>query len=117
MDGSLVSKVKKPWGHYTILYEDFPKMKVKELYVEPNKELSLQKHSNRSEHWTVICGEPTVALGSDQDFLGYIKPKIHEHIEIPVGHWHQLSNQTDYLVKILEIQYGSSCEEEDIERI
>jgi mannose-6-phosphate isomerase-like protein (cupin superfamily) len=30
--------------------------------------------------------------------------------------WHQLCNETDQPLKIIEIQYGENCVEEDIER-
>jgi mannose-6-phosphate isomerase-like protein (cupin superfamily) len=35
---------------------------------------------------------------------------------ISVNDWHQLSNETNEPLKILEIQYGEKCVEEDIER-
>ena len=31
--------------------------------------------------------------------------------------WHQLANETDKPLKIVEIQYGKNCVEEDIERL
>lgn len=107
----------KPWGHYKILYEDYPVFKVKELVVWPGRSLSLQRHRSRNEQWTVIVGDPTVLLGSDRKLLETIHIKKHQKLEIPVGHWHQLRNDTDYVVKVLEIQYGESCDENDIERI
>ena len=33
------------------------------------------------------------------------------------GEWHQLTNGSDELLRILEVQYGETCIEEDIERI
>jgi mannose-6-phosphate isomerase-like protein (cupin superfamily) len=35
---------------------------------------------------------------------------------VPVADWHQLTNPFDAPVKIVEIQYGEQCIEEDIER-
>lgn len=40
----------------------------------------------------------------------------HQEYRVPVGEWHQLSNPFDEPVKIVEIQYGDRCEEEDIVR-
>jgi mannose-6-phosphate isomerase-like protein (cupin superfamily) len=37
-------------------------------------------------------------------------------MKIPVGGWHQLTNPFDEPCKIIEIQYGIKCIEEDIER-
>ena len=110
-------KTERAWGCYTVLYEYDPTMKVKELYVEPRKSLSLQRHRERSEHWTVIEGAPTVLLGKTSKNVKTHYLTVHDRVDIPVGHWHQLRNDTEYPVKILEIQYGSGCIEEDIERL
>jgi mannose-6-phosphate isomerase-like protein (cupin superfamily) len=51
---------------------------------------------------------------------GYMMPSTpldtHTTIKIPAGEWHQLINPTDKPCKIVEIQYGTECEEDDIER-
>jgi mannose-1-phosphate guanylyltransferase len=112
-----MSITEKPWGYYKILYENFPVLKVKELVVYPRSSLSLQRHRARNEQWTVIVGTPTILMGSDRNLLDTIELKQHQHLEIPVGHWHQLRNNSNFVVKILEIQYGENCDEHDIERI
>ena len=40
----------------------------------------------------------------------------HDGFTIPLGEWHQLANEGEIPLKVVEIQYGDSCEEEDIER-
>jgi len=35
---------------------------------------------------------------------------------IPRGEWHRLTNPYEVPCKIVEIQYGAACKEEDIER-
>jgi mannose-6-phosphate isomerase-like protein (cupin superfamily) len=40
----------------------------------------------------------------------------HQEFNIPVTDWHQLTNPFDRPCKIVEIQYGEQCIEEDIER-
>jgi mannose-6-phosphate isomerase-like protein (cupin superfamily) len=35
---------------------------------------------------------------------------------ISKGEWHQLVNETDRPLQLVEIQYGEDCVEEDIER-
>jgi mannose-6-phosphate isomerase-like protein (cupin superfamily) len=51
---------------------------------------------------------------------GYALPskelEKHQEFKIPVSEWHQLTNPYDVPCKIVEIQYGKSCIEEDIER-
>ena len=37
-------------------------------------------------------------------------------IEIPAGGWHKLINDSEEELVIIEIQYGDTCDEEDIER-
>jgi mannose-6-phosphate isomerase-like protein (cupin superfamily) len=39
-----------------------------------------------------------------------------QEFRIPVAEWHQLTNPFDKPCKIVEIQYGNRCVEEDIER-
>ena len=100
----------KPWGHYVVLHEA-PGVKVKELVVEPGKSLSLQRHNYRAEHWHVSAGHALARVGNSTHFLGE-----HATVEIPLGAWHQLSNPATETLRIVEIQYGERCEEDDIER-
>ena len=109
-------KTIRHWGHYRVLY-DLPGTKVKELIVAPGQHLSMQRHQHRAEHWHVTEGTATVYSinrKSDQELLGEFS--THQHIHINRDEWHQLCNETDSLLKIVEIQYGDNCVEEDIER-
>jgi cytidyltransferase-like protein len=110
-------KTERPWGYYRVIHEDNPAVKVKELIVEPNQRLSMQRHSQRAEHWFVSQGTATVYTinrKSDAELVGEFTR--HQHIHIDRGQWHQLCNETDQPLKVVEIQYGDSCEEQDIER-
>lgn len=104
-------KTERPWGYYRVLYE-LPGTKVKELTVMPGQSLSMQRHQHRAEYWFVAEGACQVQtdLSSMQVF------KHDEIIKINVNAWHQLSNPFDVLCKLVEIQYGEQCIEEDIER-
>jgi len=42
--------------------------------------------------------------------------KMFDNLHIPKGEWHQLTNEEHVPLKILEIQYGSDCSEDDIHR-
>jgi cytidyltransferase-like protein len=109
-------KTQRAWGYYRVLH-DIPGTKVKELTVLPGQQLSMQRHQNRAEHWHVAEGTATVYSinrKSDQELLGTFGP--HHHIHINRNEWHQLCNETDQPLKIVEIQYGDNCVEEDIER-
>jgi cytidyltransferase-like protein len=109
-------KIERPWGYYRVLHE-VPGMKVKELTVNPGASLSMQRHNLRAEYWIVSEGEAVV---NRQMESGYSLPAVHlqKHVEyrVPLKEWHQLTNPYDIPVKIVEIQYGEQCVEEDIER-
>jgi mannose-6-phosphate isomerase-like protein (cupin superfamily) len=106
-------KNERQWGYYRVLHE-VPGMKVKELTVDPGKSLSMQKHQYRAEFWIVSEGIASLKrLG--QEGVTVLQP--HHQNTIYPKQWHQLINQTDQPVKIVEIQYGEKCDEEDIERL
>jgi len=103
-------KTERQWGYYRVLHE-VPGMKVKELTVNPGCSLSMQRHFKRSEHWQVSEGIAQVDTESEVRRLN-----LHDTIEIPVGTWHRLYNITNKPCRIVEIQWGEDCAEEDIER-
>ncbi len=109
-------KTERPWGYYRVLHE-VPGMKVKELTVEAGKTLSMQRHFKRSEYWIVGEGQAEVNRAMSSGYmLPPVKLQQHDEYDVPLGEWHQLTNPYDVPVKIVEIQYGEHCIEEDIER-
>jgi D-beta-D-heptose 7-phosphate kinase/D-beta-D-heptose 1-phosphate adenosyltransferase len=104
-------KTIRPWGYYRVLHTVGSNVKVKELTVDPGKSLSMQRHKHRSELWFVADG----LAGNNWDF-GSERIKPYKTETIHPGEWHQLHNPTDQPLKVIEIQYGECCEEEDIER-
>jgi mannose-6-phosphate isomerase-like protein (cupin superfamily) len=109
-------KTSRTWGYYRILH-DVPGCKVKELTVEPGQSLSMQRHFKRHEFWHVTEGNCILDM---QLPSGYALPPMdlsqHSQIQIPQGDWHRLSNPYSVPCRIVEIQYGDMCVEEDIER-
>ena len=103
-------KTERPWGYYRVLY-DVMGCKAKELVVNPGQRLSLQRHDHRAEYWFVSEGEATVYWE-----MGSSKIKKHHTETIHQKEWHQLANETDQPLKIVEIQYGTRCDEADIQR-
>ena len=108
-------KTQRPWGYYRILH-DVPGCKVKELTVNPGKRLSMQKHNLRSEYWLVSEGSGIVNRWSEEIELPPVLLNKHDEYCVPVEEWHQLTNPTDKDLRVVEIQYGENCIEEDIER-
>lgn len=110
-------KTNREWGYYRVLHESKKAVKVKELTVDPGSKLSMQRHRERSEHWFVDSGTATVYTlnsSTDVELLGVYEK--HQSLHIPVGTWHQLANKHKEPLKLIEIQYGKNCVEEDIER-
>ena len=110
-------KTARSWGYYKVLHQVGAEVKLKELTVEPGKSLSMQKHKQRSEFWFVSEGEATVYTlnrKTDSELVG--KFTQFDHTWIANNEWHQLVNETLEPLRIIEIQYGSNCSEEDIER-
>ena len=109
-------KTPRPWGYYRVLHE-VPGCKVKELTVSPGAGLSMQRHRERAEFWLVDQGTATVYTinaSTDVELNGVYQH--HEFLHIAPNEWHQLVNEQPTPLKIVEIQYGDRCEEDDITR-
>ena len=111
-------KTERPWGYYRVLHEVESHTKLKELTVNPKTCLSMQRHAKRAEFWFVAEGQATVYTLDDRTTDQEIKCQltVHEHTFINTNEWHQLCNDTDRPLKLIEIQYGENCVEEDITR-
>lgn len=110
------AKTVRPWGYYRVLHEVGPGVKLKELTVEPNKSLSMQKHKNRKEFWFVAEGTASVytLVKNKKQHMGDFA--VNSYLHIDLQQWHQLKNKQNVPLKIIEIQYGAECLEEDIVR-
>ena len=124
-----VQRRHRVWGYYKVL-GDFNGVKVKELIVSPSMCLSFQKHEHREEFWCVNSGVARVILAEDyprgskkveQDLIEEKSTTVILHetdtLVIPAGTWHQLINPSRRDLSIIEVQYGSQCDEEDITRL
>jgi cytidyltransferase-like protein len=110
-------RTERQWGYYRVLHEVGDHTKVKELTVEPGQRLSMQRHQHRAEHWFVAEGTATVYTinkSTDSELQGVYHK--HQSLHISNTQWHQLCNESTEPLKVVEIQYGDQCAEEDIER-
>lgn len=111
-------KTERAWGYYRVLHEVGNHVKLKELTVAPKTCLSMQRHAKRAEFWFVAEGEATVYTvdphSTEYDLMA--SPAKHQSTCIKLNEWHQLCNETNRPLKLIEIQYGEDCVEEDIER-
>lgn len=109
--------VNKPWGFYIDLMDgtsDFDfKWKVKSIVVNPGRKLSLQRHSKRDEFWVPIMGYGV--LVSDDGSLSSLEPGV--PVYIPAGKVHRIENNGYWPLKLVEVQVGMACDEQDIERL
>jgi mannose-1-phosphate guanylyltransferase len=104
------SLVHRPWGCYRTLARDFG-FQVKHITVLPGGTLSLQRHSHRSEHWTVIKGSGEIHCAGKEFVL-----HANQSTYIPKGAIHRLSNPGSEAVELIEVQLGDYLGEDDIER-
>jgi len=111
-------KTERPWGYYRVLFGVGNEVKLKELTVDPGKRLSMQKHKHRNELWFVSEGTATVnTIDGSTDLEEMDTLNRFDKLNIGVGEWHQLENKTKKPLRIIEIQYGDNCIEDDISRI
>lgn len=101
----------RPWGTYKTL-DIGEGYQVKIITVNPGGRLSLQKHFKRSEHWTVIKGNPKITVGNTIKTYA-----VNDAVYIPVETAHRLENPTNEAVAIIEVQIGSYLGEDDIVRL
>ena len=110
-------KTERPWGYYRVLHQDGAEIKVKELTVNPGCSLSMQRHQHRHEHWFVTEGTATInTLDADDNTV--MKNFVMKNMQTYISReeWHQLVNKSNTPLKVIEIQFGEHCVEEDIER-
>ena len=100
----------RPWGSYQSLAQG-PGFQVKHIIVRPGGALSLQRHSRRTEHWTVIKGAGLIHCDGRDYTLS-----ANESTYIPLGAKHRLSNLGAEAVELIEVQIGDYLGEDDIER-
>ena len=101
----------RPWGTYQTLALA-NNYQVKIITVNPQGQLSLQKHSRRSEHWVVVEGKPTITIDYTKETY-----QVGQAVFIPIEAVHRIENETDQPAKIIEVQVGDYLGEDDIVRL
>lgn len=110
-----VVKHHRPWGFYQVLHSCRDKsFAVKKLVVQQGQRLSLQYHTQRSEHWYVLQGHG-VAIVNDT----HVDLTTGVSVDVPCGAIHRLmaDASSDYPLVVIEIQIGALLSEEDIVRV
>ncbi len=108
---------KRLWGEFFELYSN-KNLKVKELVILPNQGMSFQRHHHRSEIWFVSEGSCEVNHSeSDETKKKKYSLSKEDTFYVKKNEWHQITNPSKKVCKIIEIQYGEIVEESDIERL
>lgn len=101
-------KAYRPWGHYVSLQKSST-YRLKNISLKPKKELSLQKHYHRNEHWIVVKGIALIQIEDQKMLL-----KINESTYIPSGKKYKISNPGIIDLVLIEIQIGEYLHEDDV---
>ncbi|MBI5860838.1 MAG: mannose-1-phosphate guanylyltransferase/mannose-6-phosphate isomerase [Rhodocyclales bacterium] len=110
-ESDLHTHVHRPWGSYQGIVQG-ERYQVKRIIVKPGKQLSLQKHHHRAEHWIVVKGTAKVTRGTDILLLSE-----NESTYIPLGIVHRLENLGKIDLEMIEVQSGGYLGEDDIVRL
>jgi D-beta-D-heptose 7-phosphate kinase/D-beta-D-heptose 1-phosphate adenosyltransferase len=117
LDEWKTQKTERQWGYWRVLdHKPEQGYKVKELVIYPGKSLSDQKHFKRAEQWIVLEGEVDMISEWNSNVNHVLLTPNRLPYEIGIEVWHKPSNPGTENAHILEIQWGSECIEDDIER-
>ena len=117
LDEWKTQKTERQWGYWRVLdHKPEQGYKVKELVIYPGKSLSDQKHFKRAEQWIVLEGKVDMVSEWKSNVNQVLLTPNRLPYEIGIEVWHKPSNPGTENAHILEIQWGSECIEEDIER-
>jgi len=100
----------RPWGFYESLIQG-DRFQVKRIVVQPGRQLSLQSHYHRAEHWVVVNGTARVTRDSETMIL-----RENESVYLPLGCVHRLENPGKIPLTLIEVQAGAYLGEDDIVR-
>ena len=101
----------RPWGFYESLIQG-DRFQVKRIVVWPGRQLSLQKHFHRAEHWVVVAGSALVTRNEE-----HLLVRENESVYLPLGCVHRLDNPGRIPLTLIEVQSGAYLGEDDIVRL
>jgi mannose-6-phosphate isomerase-like protein (cupin superfamily) len=106
-----VTKCKRPWGEWYVL-DVGQGYKVKRLEILPDASISLQYHEHRSESWVITQGTGRAVINGD-----IFTVTAGDTFVVPALSIHKITNIGNTVLKAIEVQIGSICDEEDIKRV
>lgn len=100
----------KPWG-YTERINSGDRFAVQSMMIKPGKQLSVQSHLHRAEHWVVMSGTVEITINGETRLLSE-----NQSAYVPLGAQHTLRNPGKIPVRMIEVQSGTYLQEDDIVR-
>lgn len=101
------------WGEYKVLdYRidtDGCNHLTKHLIIASGRHISYQRHTRRTEMWTVVDGTGTFVINEE-----VIPVTRGDYVCVKPGTWHAIAAKTE--LHVIEVQVGDALIEEDIER-
>lgn len=118
LDKWKTNRNERDWGYWRVLDDKQPAegLKVKELVIHPGSSLSDQRHKYRSEFWYILQGSVMIELEFPDGQQKLKELTQHTTCLIKPNWWHKTTNSSNIPAHIIEVQYGETCIEEDIER-
>ena len=77
---------------------------VKKLTIFPGRALTMHKHEQRSEHWSIVSGTATITMNGELREFGR-----NDSIYVPVGSYHRIENRTAEDLVVIEVSVGTSA--------
>lgn len=102
---------KAPWGSHTVIFHG-DLYKVKKINVDQGKQLSLQFHNHRDEHWIIVQGSGLLTIKDETKNI-----KENEYIYIRKNQIHRIKNNGNQELILIEISTGNYLEDDDIVRL
>ncbi len=98
----------RPWGYYEQLEED-SNYRVRKVILHPGKTIYKHKHDKRTENWLIIHGCAKISLNRKTQIV-----RDNDHICVPAGQLHQISNIGEETVLFIETAIGEIHNDDDI---
>ena len=114
----IVSYEERPWGTFQVLSANRDTIAgkesdivIKKITIRPQKRLSLQSHTLRTENWYFVSGNGEVIVDNKK-----ISIKAEQSVSVPINTKHRISNtSTNENLVLIEISIGE-FDESDIVR-
>ncbi|MBQ9168023.1 MAG: cupin domain-containing protein [Oscillospiraceae bacterium] len=90
----------RSWGFYQQLFQE-ARYRIRRVVLYPGKTIFAHRHTLRSESWTVVQGSVAITLNGEVRYYG-----TSDHIDIPTGVIHQITNVGDAPAVFVETTCG-----------